>query len=183
MELLDVIDEEGRKTGKKEDKDVVHAMGIWHKEVAVLIENEEGEYLIQKRAKTKKQAPNKWGLTAGHVDAGESYEEAMAREIQEELGIVVATEDLQPLGIFKQFYESEKTTNNNFTKYYYYKTNKKISDYKICLEELSELKYITFQELEKAVKDKDKECSYAQRTEMNQVIKLLKDKKKEGERL
>lgn len=111
--------------------------------MAVLIENEKGEYLIQKRASTKKQGPNKWGLTAGHVDAGESYEEAMIREIKEELGINVAIGELKPLGIFKQFYESEKTTNNNFTKYYYYKTNKKIQDYTICLEELSQLKYIT----------------------------------------
>ncbi len=69
MELLDVLDEKGNKTGKVEDKDIIHEKGIWHKEVCVIIENEKNEYLIQKRAATKKQGPNKWGLTAGHVDA------------------------------------------------------------------------------------------------------------------
>lgn len=177
MELIDVLDENGNLTGKKEDKDTIHKTGIWHREVAVLIQNEQGEYLIQKRAATKKQAPNKWGLTAGHVDAGEDYEHAMVREIKEELGIEVLIDDLQPLGIFKQPFQNEKTTNNNYTKYYLYKTNKKIEEYTICLEELSELKYITLKEMEEAVENRDERCSYAQRTkEMKEVIKLLKNK-------
>ena len=64
MELLDVLDENGKSIGKKEDKDIVHKNGLWHKEVGAWIVNEKGELLIQKRAKTKKQAPNKWSLTA-----------------------------------------------------------------------------------------------------------------------
>ncbi len=175
MELLDVLDENGNITGKQEDKDIIHETGIKHREVCCIIEHEKEENMIQKRAATKKQAPNKWGMTAGHVDAGETYEEAMVREIEEELGITVAMEDLKLLGIFKEWYESEKTTNNNFIKYYYYKTNKTIQDYTICLEELSEVKYISFQELEITVKKKDENCSYAQREEMNEVIKILKN--------
>ncbi len=60
MELLDVLDEEGNMTGKVEDKDVIHEKALWHKEVDAWIVNEQGEILIQKRAATKKQAPNKW---------------------------------------------------------------------------------------------------------------------------
>ena len=175
MELLDVLDEDGNPTGKVEDKNVIHATGLWHKEVAVIIENEKGEYLIQKRAATKKQAPNKWGLTAGHVDAGETYENAIIREIKEEIGMDVKLEDLKPIGIFKQKYESEKTTNNNYTKYYHYKTNRKIEEYTICLEELSQLKYITFQELETIVKNRDEQYSFTKRVEpMEKVIQQLK---------
>lgn len=175
MELLDVLDEEGNLTGKKEDKDIIHEKGLWHREVCVLIRYRKGEYLIQKRAATKKQAPNKWGMTAGHVDAGEDFEEAMIREIREELGIEVALEELTPLATFKEAFENETTTNNNYTKYYFYETNRKIEDYTICLEELSELKYITIEEMEKAVEKKDENCSYAQRDEMKEVIKLLKN--------
>lgn len=57
MELLDVLDEEGNMTGKIEDKDVIHEKALWHKEVDAWIVNQKGEILIQKRAKTKKQAP------------------------------------------------------------------------------------------------------------------------------
>jgi isopentenyldiphosphate isomerase len=175
MELLDVLDEDGNQIGKVEDKDIIHDTGLWHKEVAVLIQNEKGEYLIQKRAATKKQGANKWGLTAGHVEAEESYENAIIREIKEELGIRVKIEELKPLGIFKQKYESEKTTNNTYTKYYYYKTNRKIEEYTICLEELSQLKYITFEQLETIVKNRDEEYCFTKRVEpMEQIIKLLK---------
>lgn len=175
MELLDVLDEEGNLTGNKEDKDIIHEKGLWHREVCVLIRNRKGEYLIQKRAATKKQAPNKWGMTAGHVDAGEDFEEAMIREIREELGIEVALEELTPLATFKEAFENETTTNNNYTRYYFYETNRKIEDYTICLEELSELKYITIEEMEEAVEKKDENCSYARRGEMKEVIKLLKN--------
>lgn len=175
MELLDVLDEEGNLTGNKEDKDIIHEKGLWHREVCALIRNRKGEYLIQKRAATKKQAPNKWGMTAGHVDAGEDFEEAMIREIREELGIEVALEELTPLSTFKEAFKNETTTNNNYTRYYFYETNRKIEDYTICLEELSELKYITIEEMEEAVEKKDENCSYARRDEMKEVIKLLKN--------
>lgn len=175
MELLDVLDEEGNLTGQKEDKDIIHEKGLWHREVCVLIRNEKGEYLIQKRAATKKQSPNKWGMTAGHVDAGEDFDEAIVREIKEELGIEVSIEELQPLAIFKQPFENQTTTNNNYTKYYFYATNRKIEDYTICLEELSELKYITLEEMEQKVETKDESCSYARRDEMKKVVALLKN--------
>ena len=175
MELLDVLDEEGNPTGKVEDKDVIHDTGLWHKEVAVLIQNEKGEYLIQKRAETKKQGPNKWGLTAGHVDAGETYENAIVREIKEEIGIDVKLEDLKPLGIFKQKYESEKTTNNNYTKYYHYKTNRKIEEYTIQYEELSELKYITLTELKRILETKDSDYTFSEHIYMKDIIKKLEE--------
>lgn len=44
MELLDVLDEYGNLTGKKEDKDKIHEKGLWHREVAVLIRNEKGKF-------------------------------------------------------------------------------------------------------------------------------------------
>lgn len=59
MELLEVLDENGKETGEIEDKDVIHEKGLYHKEVEVWLVNEEGKILIQKRAATKKQAPNK----------------------------------------------------------------------------------------------------------------------------
>ena len=175
MELLDVLDEEGNLTGNKEDKDIIHEKGLWHREVCALIRNRKGEYLIQKRSSNKKQSQNKLLMTAVHVYAGEDFEEAMIREIREELGIEVALEELTPLSTFKEAFENETTTNNNYTRYYFYETNRKIEDYTICLEELSELKYITIEEMEEAVEKKDENCSYARRDEMKEVIKLLKN--------
>lgn len=45
------------------------------------------KYLIAKRAKTKRFAPNQWEFISGFIDAPETAEEAILREIKEELGI------------------------------------------------------------------------------------------------
>ncbi len=52
---------------------------------SVIIENDKGEILLVKR----KADPNKgwWDLPGGFVDIGETAEESVAREIQEELGV------------------------------------------------------------------------------------------------
>src|SRR5687767_13917277 len=47
--------------------------------VAAVIFNERGEVLLQKRRDV-----NKWCIISGHVEFGESVEEAMLREISEE---------------------------------------------------------------------------------------------------
>lgn len=174
MELLDVVDENNNLTGKLEDKDIIHKKGLWHREIAILIQNEKGEYLIQKRSANKKQAPNKWCLTAGHVDAGEEYIKAAIREAKEEIGINIAEEELITLGLFKQPFKNNITTNNNFTKYYYYKTDKKIEEYKIQLEELSQVKYISLKELERIIKEKDENYAFSRRDAMQEILKLLK---------
>lgn len=49
MELLDVVDENNDLTGIQENKDIIHEKGLLHREIAVFIQNEKGEFLIQKR--------------------------------------------------------------------------------------------------------------------------------------
>lgn len=67
-----------------------------HLEVAVLIVDQEGRVLLQKRAATKKVAPNVWTVAAaGHVTYGQTSDEAAARELEEEMGIVI--DNLIPL--------------------------------------------------------------------------------------
>lgn len=45
----------------------------------------DGKMLWLQRAATKKFLPNKWELIWGHVENGETLEEALIREIQEEI--------------------------------------------------------------------------------------------------
>ena len=47
-----------------------------------------GNIILQKVALTKKTEAGKWNYSAaGHVDAGETYEQAALRELKEEMGI------------------------------------------------------------------------------------------------
>ena len=54
MELLDVVDENNNLIGIKEDKNIIHKKGLLHREIAVIIQNENGEYLVQKRSSKNK---------------------------------------------------------------------------------------------------------------------------------
>ena len=54
----------------------------------IFLFNSKGNIILQKVALTKKTDPGKWSYSAaGHVDAGETYEQAALRELNEEMGI------------------------------------------------------------------------------------------------
>lgn len=81
------VDEQDRETGYME-KIEVHKKGILHRAFSVMIFNDNGEVLIQKRAKRKYHSPGLWtNSCCSHQREGETLTEAVARRIQEELGI------------------------------------------------------------------------------------------------
>jgi 16S rRNA (adenine1518-N6/adenine1519-N6)-dimethyltransferase len=88
-----------------------YAKGIRLRIARIFITNPKGEVLIQKRSDSHKAMPGVWDQSAaGHVDAGESYEEAAERELAEEMGI--KNVKLKPL--IK--YYSEETDEKQFVK-------------------------------------------------------------------
>jgi len=145
MELIEVLDENGKKTGQILDKEIIHQNGLWHREVAVWIFNSKGETLVQRRALTKKMNPNKIALCAGHVPTNEDSITAIIREIKEELGIQVNPHSLQFLITEKE----EKSFPNGlinriFNDVYYLIIDKDISEFTIQTEELSEIFWIDY---------------------------------------
>ena len=64
--------------------------------VAAALTNETGEILLQKRP-TDVQMGGLWEFPGGKVDKGESPEFALARELEEELGIKVDPQHLVPV--------------------------------------------------------------------------------------
>ncbi len=176
MEYLDIVDENNQLTGKTEERNIIHEKGIWHREVAVWIMNEKGEILLQKRAANKRQEPNKWAICAGHIEAGESIEDSIIREMEEELGIKVNINQLEFLKIYKKQNDipNNNIKNYNFQYMYFLKTNWNIEDYKIQLEELSEIKYVPFTEFEDIVKNKDKDVTFTKQSYMLEMIEMLR---------
>lgn len=47
----------------------------------------DGRILLGKRTATRTSYPNVWDMPGGHCEPGESFEETLARELQEEIGI------------------------------------------------------------------------------------------------
>jgi isopentenyl-diphosphate delta-isomerase type 1 len=92
-EIIDIVDEEDNVKGQME-RDEAHDRSFIHRAAHVFIFNSKGELLLQKRSMKKRQYAGFWGDVAGHMDAGESYEAAAARELKEEVGIKAKLEFL-----------------------------------------------------------------------------------------
>ena len=89
MELLDILDEYGNKTGKVIERGLPLAEGKYFLIVDVWIKNNNGEFLISKRTPNSIPDPNKWQPTCGCVIAGEDSITAALRETTEELGVTL----------------------------------------------------------------------------------------------
>jgi len=90
-ELFDIVDREDQVVGR-ERREVVHAKGLMHRAVHLLVFNECGDLFLQKRSLLKDTAAGKWCTScSGHVDAGEDYDVAVLREAGEEIGLYLAT--------------------------------------------------------------------------------------------
>ncbi|MEP6603591.1 MAG: 16S rRNA (adenine(1518)-N(6)/adenine(1519)-N(6))-dimethyltransferase RsmA [Spartobacteria bacterium] len=76
----------------------VHGDNLRHRAVHILIFNDLGEVFLQKRSRWKDRHPLQWDSSAaGHVNAGEGYDVAAARELEEELGIRVGLQKITKL--------------------------------------------------------------------------------------
>jgi hypothetical protein len=83
-ELLDVVDENDNVITVK-TRGEIHAQGLMHRAVHILVFNSDGELFLQKRSLSKDEQPGKWDSSAaGHLDSGEDYHDCARREIAEE---------------------------------------------------------------------------------------------------
>lgn len=64
-------------------------MDIARTNVAAVIRDEEGRVLLCKRALYKKVAPGMWHMPGGKIEDGETIQEAITRELKEELDLDV----------------------------------------------------------------------------------------------
>ena len=87
-EMLDVVDEQDRVIGRAPRSACHGDPSKIHRVVHVLLFNRAGEILLQLRGRGKRIQPGKWDTSAGgHLASGEGYDEAVRRELEEELGV------------------------------------------------------------------------------------------------
>ncbi|MEI3401332.1 MAG: NUDIX domain-containing protein [Clostridia bacterium] len=175
-ELVDIVDENNKLTGQIEDRWEAYNKGLWRRAVSCWIMNEKGEVLLQKRTVNKRRNPNKWAKTGGQVDSGETVEEAIFREVKEELGIEVPKEQIKVIDVHKS-----NDANRRFAYNFIFVVNYKINDYKLQKEEVSEVKYVTIKEMELARKNRDFNYTFSAWSDEDfyREINLLKNKSKE----
>ena len=97
-EIFDVVNQRDEVIDRQPRR-VVHARGLLHRAVHVLVFNSRGEIFLQKRSMRKDRQPGVWDSSAsGHVDSGEDYDGCAERELREEIGLKL---DAPPQKLFK----------------------------------------------------------------------------------
>ncbi len=120
-ELLDVLNENGLKTGEILPRSEVHKKGLWHRAIVVAIINEKNEILIQQRSANKDKNANMWDISAaGHISSGQDSLMGATREISEEvsvsLGYNVEVKDFRFMFSFRK----EQQFSENFIERQFY---------------------------------------------------------------
>lgn len=88
MDMLEIVDENDRVIGLMPRAQCHGNPSLVHRVAHVLVVNERGEMLLQKRSESKDIQPGKWDTSVGgHLDPGEDYLAAATREMAEELGL------------------------------------------------------------------------------------------------
>jgi 16S rRNA (adenine1518-N6/adenine1519-N6)-dimethyltransferase len=96
-EQFQVVDQHDHVVGAA-PRSQVHANNLLHRAVHILIFNSRGEVFLQFRSRLKDRHPLMWDSgAAGHVNAGEDYDQTAVRELQEELGIGTRLEKVAKL--------------------------------------------------------------------------------------
>jgi isopentenyldiphosphate isomerase len=88
-EIFPIVDENGRKIGEAPRKTCHDGKSmLLHPVVHLHLFNSSGKLFLQMRSSSKDIQPGKWDTSVGgHVAPGESVEEALLREANEEIGI------------------------------------------------------------------------------------------------
>lgn len=86
-EMFDVVDQQDRVLYQA-PRSEVHAKHWLHRASHIFVFNSRGELLVHRRSATKDECPLMYTSSAsGHLAAGEDYETAAVRELEEELGL------------------------------------------------------------------------------------------------
>ena len=104
-ERFPIVDEEGRVVGAATRGECHNGSKLLHPVVHLHVFNSRGEVYLQKRPEWKDIQPGKWDTSVGgHIDYGEMPEQALFREVGEELGIT----DFVPERVGKYVFESRR---------------------------------------------------------------------------
>lgn len=86
-ERLVLVDENDQPIGVGDRKEA-WANGYYTRNIRVMLKDQDGRILSQKRSTQKDLFPGMWTFAAGgHVDEGETWDKAAFREMKEEIGV------------------------------------------------------------------------------------------------
>lgn len=144
-EKIEVVNDSGDVIAVALRSEVHGNPSLLHRVVHVLVINNKGELLLQKRSVNKDVAPGRWDTSVGgHVAVGEELLDSAKREMEEELGLALHEPEYLYSYIHTNTYESELVT-----------TYRCIYDGNIAVpfnrDEIDEVRFWSFSEIKEAM--------------------------------
>ena len=150
-DIFDTVNEHDEIIGR-EPRSVVHARGLRHRAVHVLVYNAAGQLFLQKRSMTKDNDPGLWDSScSGHVDSGESYAVAAERELMEEIDLLVD----EPM---EELFKIEASAGTGWEFAVIYRTESE-GPFTLCPEEIDEGRWFTPEEIDNALANEPEKFS------------------------
>ena len=176
MELFDILNPDGSRTGIVKERGVAHREGSLHgtSHTWIVRENEKSGYdvLLQKRSSVKDSYPGYYDISsAGHVTAGDEFLNTAIRELKEELGLKAAKESLGYVGMrqagLEEVFYGRLFKDAELCTIYVYREPVDISELELQPEEVEEVIWMDYRECMQGIQDRTlKHCIYIEEFEM-----------------
>ncbi|MBU3874494.1 NUDIX domain-containing protein [Faecalicatena sp. AGMB00832] len=176
LELFDILNPDGSKTGIVKERGVAHREGSLHgtSHIWLVRENEKSGYdvLLQKRSAVKDSYAGYYDISsAGHVAAGDDYLESALRELKEELGIQAAADELHYVGKrqaeLEEVFYGRLFKDSELCTIYVYREPIEISEMQLQPEEVEEVLWMDYKECMQGIQNRTlKHCIYVEEFEM-----------------
>lgn len=154
-EPVQILNEDGTPTGSVGTLNEVVEAGLWCPSTHVWLINEKGELYIQQRSFKVFNNPGKWGeASGGYISAGRGALETALVELHEELGLTIAKEKFQELGIIRQLeHRADGVLTRQFVTVYLVRDSIRESDITHCPVDVMGGKFIFWKDLKKQIEE------------------------------
>lgn len=153
-ETIDIVTKNGEPTGKTALKSEAHKNGWYHNTIHLWLFTSEGKILLQQRSQKKVIYPLLWDVSvAGHIDAGETFINAVLRETKEEIGLLLEPNNLYHIGTFLHKTNYGNIQDNEFHQVFLAELHIEFNKLIPQEDEVENLKLVTLKEFDALLKD------------------------------
>ncbi len=156
-EYIDILNADGSAIGRACLKSEIHTKGHYHNTAHVWFYNSKTEILLAQRSASKSICPLLWDVSvAGHVDAGETIEQAAVRETREEIGIEISESNLEKIGAYDCFQSyNNGIVDNEFHHTFIAKIGYTLKELILDKDEVAQAKFVSIPEFRELLKNSD----------------------------
>ena len=179
-DCIDVLDEQGNKTGEILSRRDIHKFGKIHRAIHLYLFDKDNNLLLQRRSYNVDHYPGMFSISVtGHVDTGESSCEAVGRELKEELGLNPKFVKIEFLfSVRKDAYLKPDYIDRQINDIYVCWADFKVEEINFDRNVVTEIKLVPFKEFEKMVIQESSELAPVYKDECSKLVDVLQDRLK-----